>query len=136
MRPYAWALLAAMVASGCQDDVQCICTAVHERVDVLVLDENGLPATGVELSVVQVRSGEALSVQQDMYEPGRYVVVSDDNRAQVSPAGERLRVSGSRGGQSVPRFEAEFVVRVDSPCACHVEKVDGPESVRLAFPPD
>lgn len=134
--PFGVALPLLLLASGCSlvrnhdgpGDGQCMCTMEFRSVTVNVSDANGVPVSGLAVTVTNERTGAVLDVPQDaMSGSGTYAVATDGNVSDVSEAGDRLRFHAQGGGRTA---DAVFVVSRDA-CACHITKESGPESVTV-----
>ncbi|MDP2471043.1 MAG: hypothetical protein Q8W46_09260 [Candidatus Palauibacterales bacterium] len=123
-------LLAAATAScdGNGPSLPCACTEEFRFFHLTVVDGNGAPADGVEVSVVRGSTGERLEYGQPSgLAPGDYLVMDDSYSDRIG-ADEAFAVSGVRGAES---FTTEFRFGTDA-CRCHVTLLAGPERVTLS----
>ena len=97
-------------------------------IHVRVVDAQGRPMEGLVASVRNERTGRTLTVSDTdggMLTPGTYAVVTDNNVADVSEAGDRLLFRATGGGRTA---EGVFVVARDA-CSCHVDRREGPDEI-------
>lgn len=120
-------LLVTLVA-GC-DDLQCVCTLQFASIQLSVLNPAAEPEPGVEIRTTIVRTGEVVHPLPNDGQPvGVYTILDDTAVGLLRVQGEQLQVTGAKGNLS---FTAQFVVRPDGSCRCHIVKVSGPEVVTL-----
>ena len=106
----------------------CICTLEFRIFTVTVVDAAGEPAEGVSISVRRVSDGADLTQPNDLVQgPGVYVIMTDGNGDDVSQDGTAVEVVGTLGDTG---FTAEYNFSRDA-CGCHVNKISGPDTVRL-----
>lgn len=105
----------------------CICTESFAFLLINVRDPAGQAATGVTLTITQVRTGQVLAVQQDVTTAGAYLILDDSFRTVIAPEGETLHVTGQKGSTA---FAVDVVVKTDA-CHCHVSRVSGPTVVTI-----
>ncbi|HEX9692026.1 MAG TPA: hypothetical protein VGA22_08005 [Gemmatimonadales bacterium] len=118
--------------SAC-DDVggPCACTEEFRVFLVTLVDQAGVPVTDASLTRTNLRTGAALEPVDGwlgLVDEGAYVVADDNMIAEFSSAGDRVLVEGANGAGTLT-FSAEFRFAVPQPCACHVEKLAGPDTV-------
>ena len=132
-------VLVAICVPGCVDQPSspggdCLCTEEFVQVSTTVVDEQGLPVTGITIQVTMTRTGRVLDSSRLLQgpEPGRYAIFNDAFKGLVAPenrdAGEEIRVVGSL---KAPIFDETFRVGVPGECRCHVAKVSGPDTVTV-----
>ena len=126
----AAAAAGALSVAACDDQSsQCACTEEFRTYPVTVVDEAGDPATEVQLTRTNLRTGEVFEptwLGQPV--PGTYLVADDGLTDEFSGDGDTVRVEGEQGAAS---FTALFEFAVDEPCRCHVEKLAGPDTVLI-----
>lgn len=126
-------LVCAAVAGlsvACDDDspaASCSgCTEEFRSFTLTVLDAAGSPVADVTLVRVNLRTGKTLEpTWLGLLEPGVYPVADDGLLDEFSVAGDRLRVTGTKGAET---FVEEFVFGTDA-CRCHVLRVSGRDTV-------
>ena len=125
--------LGALCTSGilsCSDTLTetCACTTEFRFFTVTVVDAQGQPAEGVEISARRVSDGLDLTPDDvGLGQPGVYVVLTDNAVDHVTEEGTLVEVVGTRGDTGL---RAEFVFNRDD-CQCHVSQVSGPGTVQL-----
>ncbi|TKC04397.1 hypothetical protein [Pedobacter frigoris] len=135
MKRIALALLMAGTLLACKKDrnnTDCgnkICTDIFVSATVKFVDNKGLAAEVKDYSVVNQRTGEKIDAHftSSYYVKGSYLVVNDNFTSKLSEAGDDLKVTGT----SVETNQTKSaVVKVKGgECACHIEKVSGPEQI-------
>jgi hypothetical protein len=96
-------------------------------VTVRVVDTAGAPVEGATLVVTRARTGEHVQVADPVVPPaGTYVVLDDNWREKIDPAGERFDVTASKGGR---QGSAQFTIGAPGAGRCHVQRLAGPEQI-------
>ena len=125
----------ALAATGCAVDTpagQCVCTEEFRLHSVLVLDDAFQPVPDADVTVTNRRTGERLeSGWLGQLASGYYVVADDGMLRSFSAGGDSVRLDGTANAGS---FSADFVFRPD-PCACHLLRVAGPDTIVVGEPP-
>jgi hypothetical protein len=94
------------------------------------VDNKAVGAEVKDFSVVNQRTGEkvyASSAATSNLIKGSFIIVDDGNTKSLSEAGDDLKITGT----SVETNQTKSViVKVKGgKCACHIEKVSGPEQI-------
>ena len=124
------AMLSGLPVLACSDPFTetCACTTEFRFFTVTVVDAQGQPAAGVEISATRVSDGLDLTPDDMGFgQPGVYVILTDNAVGEVTEEGTRVEVVGTHGETG---FRAEFVFNRDD-CHCHVSQVSGPGAVQL-----
>lgn len=112
---------------GCQDSGGVACTAQFVAYALVITDNAGAPAGGVDLTVTLVRTGERLEPAPVGPHPdGTYPLLDDGATNKLRVTGDQVRAVGTKGPATV---QADFLF--DVPGGCHVHKVSGPDTVAL-----
>ena len=130
-------MTAALCMSSCDDepigpDTRCLCTTEFAQVAVTVLDERGWLLSDIRLEITMNRTGHKIDTSLLFHrrQCGEYAIFNDAFISLIDPAframGEEIRVVGFR---DVIAFDRIFVIGVPGPCACHVQKYDGPDTI-------
>jgi hypothetical protein len=127
---------AALALAGCAVETpagQCgACTREFRVFTVLVLDDASQPVTDADLTVTNRRTGRRLqSGWLGLLAPGYYTVADDAMLSEFSAAGDSVRVVGTSPAGS---FSADFLFQPDA-CACHLQRVAGPDTIVVGEPP-
>ncbi|WP_276089603.1 hypothetical protein [Pedobacter sp. JY14-1] len=107
-----------------------ICTEVFAFVPVSFTDKEGAAVGVKDYSAVNQRTGDTLKSNVAMYSsfvPGTYVIADDSHLKQLSAEGDDIKVSGTY--QATGQTKSAMVKVKGGKCACHVEKVSGPEKI-------
>jgi hypothetical protein len=124
-----------LAATGCAVDTPaggCACSREFLVHSVLVLDDASQPVPDADITVTNLRTGRRLvSGWLGLLAPGHYVVADDAMLTAFSAGGDSVRVDGTSNAGS---FSAEFVFQPD-PCACHLLRVAGPDTIVVGEPP-
>lgn len=136
MKKIALALLLVSALLSCEEkktDSECedrICTEEFRSLVVKFVDNKGVAAEVKDFSVVNQRTGEkvyANSAAMSNLIKGSYIIVDDGNTKSLSEAGDDLKITGTSAETNQTK---SAVVKVKGgKCACHIEKVSGPEQV-------
>nr|WP_121271103.1 hypothetical protein [Pedobacter schmidteae] len=121
---------------SCKDktvDTECedrICTEEFRALVINFVDNKGAAAEVKDFSVVNQRTGERVYANSSMTAnliKGAYIIVDDGNTKKLSEAGDDLKITGT----SVESKQTKTaIVKVKGgKCACHIEKVSGPEQI-------
>jgi hypothetical protein len=96
-------------------------------ITVRVVDTAGAPVKGAALTVTRARTGEQVKVEDPgVPQAGTYVVLDDNWREKVEPAGERFDVTASQGGR---QGSAQLTIGAPGAGHCHVQRLAGPEQI-------
>ena len=111
---------------ACDTAFDCDCTTEFVAVTFQVVNDDGEPEAGVEVTIILERTGEILALDQPGADLGFFVVITDSQKSLIHPFfGDVLKVEGVSGEEG---FEIGFRVDVDE-CRCHIHKVFGPDTV-------
>jgi len=107
-----------------------ICTEEFRSLVIKFSDKKGLPAEIKDFNVVNQRTGEKVYANSAMTSSlikGSFIIVDDGNVKDLSESGDDLKVTGT----SVETNQTKSVtVKVKGgKCACHIDKLSGPEQV-------
>lgn len=135
MKKIALALLLISVMLSCKKkstDSECgnrMCTEEFRSIGINYVDNKGLPAQVKDFSAVNQRTGEKIVPRMTAITTikGSYTVIDDLNTKTLSEAGDDIKVTGT----SVETNQTKSViVKVKGgKCACHIDKLSGPEQV-------
>jgi hypothetical protein len=108
---------------------EIICTQEFRSVTVRFKNAAGEPVTVKEFTSVIKRTGKApqSGAADQNHSRGSYAVVTDGDTKSLLSSGDTINVSAVNP-QTNQRKTAQFVVK-GGKCACHIEKVSGPEEV-------
>jgi hypothetical protein len=111
---------------------ECACSREFRVYSILVLDDALQPVPDADVTVTNRRTGERLeSGWLGLLASGYYVVADDGMLRSFSADGDSVRLDGTSNAGS---FSADFVFRPD-PCACHLLRVAGPDTIVVGEPP-
>ncbi len=129
-----------LVLCGCNvitggSDEPIACTMEFRMFDVVLADEAGAPVAGADVDVARAATGRSIVCPAGTeagncvrpgqgQEKGRYLVMQDG--IEVRRGGEAFDVRAAKGDAVA---EARFTFSSD---LCHVSKVSGPDTLRLA----
>lgn len=128
-------LLALTLFTACSDKLkeeECpklMCTEQFAMVRVLFKDAQGKPVAVSGLKIINKRTKEELVPgQSDITgQPGYYTIADDGMKDKFSTGGDTVTVTASNPATKKPA-DAMFVIS-GGKCACHINKVSGPEEV-------
>ena len=101
-----------------------VCTTIFGYQSVVVVDANGVAVSATwTVTDTVLRTGNALTIQQQTYPAGTATVFSDNNLNDVQQSGDSVRVAGSGGGKA---FGGTYRFGSDG---CHIRKIAGPDTV-------
>lgn len=125
------ATLMGAATSGCDTFLYlgvCACTTEFRYYTTTVVDADGSPVTGAEITVTRLRDGHVFSVSQELSGPdGVYTILDDGHRAAIKKIGDVVRVVISVGGTSA---SGDYFFTQDD-CGCHLELIYGPDTLEL-----
>lgn len=129
----------ALLVAACQPAAETperVCTMEFRTIGVTVVDSTGAPVASAAVDVIREATGESVVCasegQEGCVQPaassgvqggGNFEVMTD--AVPVSEAGETFRVVARHDGLEA---EAPFQIGFDG---CHVEKLSGPDTLRL-----
>lgn len=132
-------------------DTSDICTSILKYEIVSVVDQNGEPVTGAELTVINKRNGKKFCINDDgtvrescamnlgaadFLPEGLYAVITSNNVGPDSPEDVRhndvIRATFEKSGVSV---SADYIVDTGRG-KCHPEGLFGPKVIEMALPED
>lgn len=120
-------MVLAFTACDSQDPSDCVCTEMFANVHVYVIDGNGAAVDSMRTTVTIPRTGDTLSFGG--FSPGSgYYIVADDRLTKSIPSGGEWMVM--EGKKDSLHFQHSFLIGTD-PCRCHVEKIFGPDTIRI-----
>lgn len=121
--------------SSCDDEIasECEernCTLEFRSIGISFADNKGAPAEVKQFSVINQRTKKTLfqnSSRASDLTIGDYIVAHDGNTKDLSEEGDDLKVTAT----SIETNQTKSVlVKVKGgKCACHIDKVSGPEQV-------
>lgn len=128
--PFCLLLLISCTEKVLKDECpDLICTMEFRSVYVKFKNAEGNPITVKDFSAIIKRTGE--STKPGEIDPinfkGIYAVVTDNDTRALLPKGDTIDVSAFHP-QTNEKKTAQFVVK-GGKCACHIEKVSGPEEI-------
>jgi hypothetical protein len=114
-----------LIETDCPD---LICSQEFRYLSVMFKDANGTLIAVKDFGATIERTGTSpKTMQNDDTVVGVYTVITDNDTKTLSPKGDTIRV---RATHPVTNQEKEFFFVVKGgKCACHIEKVSGPEEV-------
>lgn len=132
--PYLLPFFALFVVSCSEQVVEAdcpslICTQEFRTVSLRFEDASGQPITIKDFSAIIRRTGkstQAFEVDTVNFK-GNYAVVTDSDTKNLSPKGDTIDVSAVNP-KTNQKKSTSFVVS-GGKCACHIEKISGPEKV-------
>ena len=105
-----------------------ICTMEFRSIPIHFKDASGKSISVKNFSAVIRRTGEStLAAKDTINNNGNYLVVSDSDTKNLSEKGDTIDVSATNPLTN-QRKTVQLVVK-GGRCACHIEKVSGPEEV-------
>ncbi|MBC8051935.1 MAG: hypothetical protein H7Y13_02615 [Sphingobacteriaceae bacterium] len=112
-----------------EDCPSLVCTEEFRSVTVKFRDASGKPVTVTNFGSVIRRTGKTpqSGVVDSINFKGSYAVVTDNDTKNLSTLGDTIDVSGVHH-QTNQKKTVQFVVK-GGKCACHIEKVSGPEEI-------
>lgn len=136
MKKIGLALLLVSTLLSCKEkttNTECedrICTEEFRSLVIKFVDNKAMAAEVKDFNVVNQRTGEkvyASSAAASNLIKGSFIIVDDGNTKSLSEAGDDLKITGT----SVETNQTKSViVKVKGgKCACHIEKVSGPEQI-------
>ncbi len=125
-------LLIPFAIGGCTPakSVQCenmICTQEFRSVTVKFKDASGNAVAVKDFKSVNNRTGKEITSESSQNNWGGYTVVSDADTKTLSEKGDAIVVTATHPATN-KRVSAEFVVSGGA-CACHINKISGPEEI-------
>lgn len=135
MKLFNLSLLGFVLLFSCSEKVteaECpaiMCTQEFRSVSVLFKDAAGNPTTVNDFKAVVRRTGKSIQAEpvDTVNFKGYYPVVTDGHRKQLSTTGDTIDVSAVHPLTNQKKT-AQFVVS-GGRCACHIEKISGPEEI-------
>ena len=105
------------------------CTEEFRSVAIKFTDASGNPISVKDFKSIIRRTGKAphSGTTDPVNAPGGYLVISDNDTKNLSNNGDTIDVSAVHP-QTNQKKTAQFVIK-GGKCACHLEKVSGPEEV-------
>lgn len=121
--------------TSCSDQVieadcpSLICSQEFRTVSVRFEDASGQPIAVKDFSAVIRRTGKTTQIFEvdTLNFKGNYGVVTDSDIKNLSPKGDTIDVSAVNP-KTNQKKSTSFVVS-GGKCACHIEKISGPEKV-------
>jgi len=111
----------------CEDKM---CTMEFRSLVIKFVDNKGAAAEVKDFSVVNQRTGEKVNANSSIganLPKGSYVTVDDGNTKKLSEAGDDLKITGT--SVETNQTKSAIVKVKGGKCACHIQKVSGPEQV-------
>ena len=125
-------LVLGFLMLSCSDSVECadiVCTKEFRTVSLRFVDANGNPQIVKDFTVVNKRTGEIMTAINDMASQGLYVVASDADLLKLSEKGDNVQITAINSKTNV-KVQADFVIS-GGLCACHINKISGPDTLEL-----
>ncbi|TFF40901.1 hypothetical protein [Mucilaginibacter psychrotolerans] len=113
--------------AGCPTDQ--VCTMIFTTLSVNFVDKAGNPVTVKDVKVLNLRTNVAILAQgmgSMMSQPGKYTLVSDANKKQLSTEGDDLRITATNTANNKM---VTAIIKVSGGCNCHVSKVSGADNI-------
>jgi len=113
--------------TGCEDR---ICTEEFRSLVIKFVDNKAVGAEVKDFSVVNQRTGEkvyANSAAASSLVKGSFIIVDDGNTKSLSEAGDDLKITGT--SVETNQTKSAIIKVKGGKCACHIEKVSGPEQI-------
>ncbi len=119
--------LASVACDDSIDPGECVCTEEFRLFTVRIVDRRGSPVSDASLTRTLVRTGQVIEPGfLGLLDAGVYLVADDGMKDIFTDAGDTVRVTVARNGETVV---ADFVFAVPEPCRCHVEQRAGPSTI-------
>ena len=113
--------------SACEDK---FCTEEFRSLSVKFVDNKGLPTGLKTFKVINQRTGEnvyATSAASSNLAKGSYLIVDDGNTKSLSEEGDDLKITGT--SEETNQVKSAIIKVKGGQCACHIEKLSGPEQI-------
>lgn len=126
------AILLFLVAA-CDRETECpprFCTEQFVSVTLSFADTSGNPVPVRDVSAVNTRTGANYAPEAAVIPPdsaSRYLIITDSHKETLSGTGDTIRVTAAQAATGLVKT-ADLVVS-GGECACHIQKVSGPERV-------
>ena len=119
-----------VLSAGCHSTALpgCVCTTLFAIIQVTVVDTTAAPLAGLSPAITLLRTSQSIVPDQTGVGGGRYNVITDGEHSLIRPSGDTLRFVVTAGARSA---RADFAVDEPGSCACHVNKVSGPDTLVL-----
>lgn len=90
--------------------------------------KGGQPIDVIDYSSVNQRTGDTLASKKlDMQPAGIYLVADDNDVKNLAEKGDEIKITGT---DSLTNETKTAIVKISGgKCACHVEKISGPEQI-------
>lgn len=123
-------LLIISVVSCSNADEDCMCTEEYRFFLVTVVDTLGIPVDSLDV-IIRDKDGDELDIVQESYAfgPGKYTVLNDSFIQMFCACGtsQKIYFSATDGNRVAA---GEFLFNTDE-CKCHINKVEGPDTLVL-----
>lgn len=109
-----------------------MCTMEFRTITIRFNDSKGNPIQVKDYSAVNRRTNSPMRQDNEpstISNEGIYIVASDADTKNLSEGGDTIRVVGYHP-QSNEKLTADLVVS-GGPCACHVSKLSGPDTLKF-----
>ncbi|MBL4675403.1 MAG: hypothetical protein JKY70_04240 [Mucilaginibacter sp.] len=107
-----------------------MCDASFAFIGVQFTNSAGDPIEVTGLKVVNIRTNKQLELPPPpetlIYAPGYVFIVSDQNKAEFSAAGDQVKVTAQ---STLTGRTKSFTLKISGGCNCHVAKVSGPDKL-------
>lgn len=107
-----------------------ICTEEFRMLTIRFVDKQAQAVEVKDLNVVNQRTGERVyansSTSANLIK-GSYIFVDDGNTKSLSASGDDLKITGT--SLTTNQVKSAIVKVKGGECACHIEKVAGPEQI-------
>ncbi|MFC0517008.1 hypothetical protein ACFFGT_22555 [Mucilaginibacter angelicae] len=140
MRKYIFLLLLATAFSGCKKHNQQTgcpsrpCTANFAVLYVNFVDKDGLLALGKNVTVINLRTHEAIISKGNggpvvpSVGPNLYTIATDNNKSEFSTEGDDVELTATNAKTGVTKTT---LLKISGGCNCHIAKVSGPDKIVL-----
>lgn len=121
-------VIAGLISSCSNNDaLECICTEEFRFYLVRVIDNQSNPVDSLTVTIKD-EQGRIYQINQASFPfPGHYVVMDDSYTNQFSILPTKIIFIGEKNSQQVT---GEYLFNTDE-CKCHVQKISGPDSLRI-----
>jgi hypothetical protein len=125
-------IVLTQLLTSCSKSTECekpACTKEFRTITVRFVDANNNPQTVKDFTAVNKRTGEIMSSNTDFTNQVDYVVASDSDLLKLSEKGDTILVSAI-DLKSNSKIQVEYIV-TGGICSCHVNKISGPDTVKI-----
>lgn len=135
MYKIALILIFAVALASCdkKEPAECearMCTENFVMISFSFTDKDGNPAAVKNYSAINQRTGDTIRSTSAAYMnmvPGSFIVVDDAYREKLSAEGDDIKVSAT--SEATGQIKSAMLKVAGGKCACHVQKLSGPEKI-------